>query len=290
LRKVDVAHVGYVIRLGKRIRRVKEGLCLIIPIIDELKTFNLQEQTRNYEPTDMFTSDRGRVNVNATIFFRILPVLVGKAKEKREKEEQEKEKKEEQGCILDVTPEVLEKGLQDATYDSIRESVAETPLEECLGRKAQIKIRDQATERLEKVAKKWGMKITEVAITDIEVTKEFKESILAEKNEVLKRKGELIKADSDKRTNIIRAEGEAEAIKKRTRGETYRIKEVAKYLGIGKNPSKYFMLEHYWNALESIAKGEGNVTVIPAKLTDFLSAVPMIKSLLGKSGSQSKEA
>jgi len=164
---------GVVFRLGKLRPNVKEpGLCLIIPIIDNLRKIGMRTVTLPVDSQKVITKDNVSIDVAAVAYYQV----VDAAKSVIE--------------IQDVLSAIYQ-----IAQTTVRNVVGQNVLDDVLSQT--IKINDAIKAILDKTTEKWGVYVSMVELKDIQLPESMQSAMSA-----------AAQAEREKRAKIIAAEGE----------------------------------------------------------------------------------
>jgi regulator of protease activity HflC (stomatin/prohibitin superfamily) len=169
---------GVLFRLGRLGTTKGPGLYWLIPLVDRVVKVDLRIVTVQLDTQETITRDGVAVRVNAVLWFRAVdPVLVVTSVQAW------------QGAII----QAAETGMRDA----IGQSELDLMLKDRVG------INRRLLELLSAAAGRWGVEIDAVEIKDVDIPEQMQRAIA--------REAEAIR---EKRSRIIKAEGESEAAAK----------------------------------------------------------------------------
>ena len=166
---------GLVLRLGRYRRTVEPGLTWLVPVIEGVIKIDMRERVINVEPQKVITKDNVSVTVDAVIYYR----------------------------ISDPVKATFE--VQNFAYAAT--TLAQTNLRNLIGDKSldeTLTARDTINANLrlvlDEATNTWGVKVTRVEVQKIDPPADITEAMSRQ-----------MKAERDKRANILEAEGVKQA-------------------------------------------------------------------------------
>ncbi len=216
---------GVIFRLGRLVGARGPGLFFVIPIIENMTIVDLRTVTYDVPSQEVVTKDNVTVRVNAVVYYR----------------------------VVDPTKAVTE--VFDYRYataqiaqTTLRSIIGQAELDEVLSEREKLNMKLQQI--IDEATNPWGIKVTAVEIKDVELPEEMRR-VMAMQAE----------AERERRSKIIRAEGEYQA--------AIKLKEAAEILA----QSRGALMLRYLQTLNEIAT-EPNTTIIlpiPVEFLEFAS-------------------
>ncbi|AXG97922.1 SPFH domain-containing protein [Deinococcus wulumuqiensis] len=256
-------------RFGKFQRTLKPGLNLIIPYIDQIgRKVNMMEQVFDVPSQEIITKDNALVTVDAVVFYQVLDAAKASYEVRN-----------------------LEQAVLNLTMTNIRTVTGSMDLDELLSNRDTINAKllvvvDEATEP-------WGVKVTRIEVKDIKPPADLVASMARQmKAEREKRanildaegfrQAAILKADGEKQAAVLKAEGEkqaafmeAEARERRAQAEAEATRVVSQAIAGGNVQAvNYFIAQQYVEALRDVASAPNQKTLIlPIEATSILGSL-----------------
>jgi len=170
-RVVSQYEKGLVLRLGRYRSTVDSGLTFLMPVIEGMIKVDMRERVINVEPQKVITKDNVSVTVDAVIYYRIIDPVK-------------------------ATFEVQNFGYAATTLaqTNLRNLIGDKSLDETLT--ARDTINANLRNVLDEATNTWGVKVTRVEVQKIDPPADITEAMSRQ-----------MKAERDKRANILEAEG-----------------------------------------------------------------------------------
>ncbi|TDA25172.1 MAG: slipin family protein [Archaeoglobi archaeon] len=204
---------GVIFRLGRLIGAKGPGLFFIIPFLDNMVKVDLRTVTYDVPAQEVVTKDNVTVRVNAVVYYRV----IDPAKAVTE--------------VFNYTYATAQ-----IAQTTLRSIIGQAELDELLSEREKLNIRLQQI--IDEATNPWGIKVTAVEIKDVELPEEMRR-VMAMQAE----------AERERRSKIIRAEGEYQA--------AMRLKEASDVLA----QSEGALFLRYLQTLNEVA-AEKNTTII----------------------------
>jgi regulator of protease activity HflC (stomatin/prohibitin superfamily) len=268
-----------VLKWGALDRVSSAGFRFVVPIMETGRIVDLRERVRRVPTQKYITSDNVVVDMDFVIYFRIIP------------EEAEK-------AVLSV--ENVEAAVINLAVASLRAVIGATTLASALSERE--KIRDTLQIRLDEVTGRWGVKVSQVEINEVDPPPGVKAAMEREKSaEAIKtaditesegqRQAEINRAEGDKQaailkaeglrqSEILQAEGDQQAAVLRAEGFSTaldRIYQVANTVDVKTMSLQYF------DTLKSLGSSPSTKFIFPMEFTS------MLQPFLGLGGNRNQE-
>ena len=256
-------------RFGKFQRTLKPGLNIIVPYIDRIgRKVNMMEQVLDVPSQEVITRDNALVTVDGVVFYQVLDAARASYEVRN-----------------------LEIATLNLTMTNIRTVMGSMDLDELLSNRDQINARllsvvDEATEP-------WGVKVTRIEVKDIrppaDLVASMARQMKAEREKRANildaegfRQAAILKAEGEKQAEILNAEGrrqaaflEAEARERAAEAEATATRVVSEAIANGNVQAvNYFIAQRYVDALKDVASAPNQKTLIlPIEATSILGSL-----------------
>lgn len=263
-------------RFGRFTRILSPGFNIVVPFIDTVgQKVVMMEQVLEIPPQEVISADNAMVKADAICFFQVIDA----AKASYE--------------ISD-----LYNAVQNLVMTNIRAIVGSMELDQILSHRDQINT--NLLLKVDEVTAPWGIKITRIEIKDITPPRDLVDAMAnqmkAEREkraQILRAEGEreaAIKvAEGEKRAQILKAEGEreaafleAEAREREAQAEARATQYVSEAIAQG-NPQaiNYFVAQKYIEALGQVASSDNSkVIMMPLEASSVIGSVAGINELI----------
>ena len=185
-----------VLKWGALDRVNDAGFRFVIPIVESGRIVDLRERVRRVPTQKYITNDNVLVDMDFVLYFRVLP------------EEAEK-------AVLNV--ENVEAAVISLAVANLRTVIGSTTLAQALAERERITGALQV--QLDEETGRWGVKVTQVAINEIDPPPGVKSAMEREKSAEAIKTADITESEGQRQAQINRAEGEKQAAILQAEGE-----------------------------------------------------------------------
>jgi len=276
-------------RFGKYTNILTPGLGVIIPIVDRIGAkLNMMEQVMDVPTQEVITRDNAMVSVDGVVFYQVLDAAK---------------------AAYEVSQ--LEFAIINLTMTNIRTVMGSMDLDELLSKRDDINTKllhivDDATTP-------WGVKVTRIEIKDIAPPRDLVDSMARQMKAEREKRANILEAEGLRQAAILRAEGEkqaaildaegrreaafrdAEARERLAEAEARATQMVSKAIAEGDVQAvNYFVAQKYVEAIRDIASADNHkVIFMPLEASSLIGTLGGIAELaresLGKRGGEAPD-
>ena len=262
-------------RFGRFTQSITPGLNLIVPFIDRIThKVNMMEQVLDIESQSVISKDNALIQADGVVFFQVL---------------------EASKATYEVND--LFNAMQNLCMTNIRTVLGAMALDEILSNRDQINasllgVVDAATDP-------WGIKVTRIEIKDLEPPADLVEAMGRQMKAERQKRADILEAEGKRQAEILRAEGEkqgaildaegrresayrdAEARERLAEAEAKATKLVSDAIAGGDARAiNYFVAQKYIEALQTIGSAENEkLVLLPMEATGILGSLAGIGEL-----------
>ena len=256
-------------RFGRYTKTLRPGLNIIVPVMDSVGAkLNMREQVLDVPSQEVITKDNAMVTVDGVVFFQVLDAPK---------------------AAYEVTN--LEYAILNLTMTNIRTVMGSMDLDELLSQRD--KINAELLHVVDDATTPWGIKVTRIEIKDITPPRDLVDSMARQMKAEREKRAQILEAEGLRQAAILRAEGEKQAAILEAEGEreaAYREAEARERLAeaeakattlvseaIAKgdvNAINYFVAQKYTEALREIASAENQkVILMPLEASSLIGSL-----------------
>lgn len=262
-------------RFGRYTRTLDPGLRFVIPLMDKVgRRINMMETVLDIEEQEVITRDNAMVVADAVAFYQVIDAARA-AYEVRN----------------------LELALKNISQTNIRSVLGSMDLDEALSNRDAINHRLLSV--IDAASSPWGVKVTRVEIKDLAPPPDISQAMARQMKAERDKRAEILMAEGQKQAAILKAEGEREAQIREAEGrrqaafldaegreraaeaEAKATAMVSEAIARGDVQAiNYFIAQKYTEALRDIAASPGSRTVmIPLEATGLIGSIAGIAEI-----------
>ena len=266
-------------RFGRYTKTLGPGLNIIVPYIDRIgERLNMMEVVLDIPPQEVISSDNAMVTTDAVCFYQV----------------QEPEK-----AAYEVNDR--ERAMQNLVMTNIRAVLGSLELDEMLSQRDRINA--ELLIKVDEATNPWGIKVTRIEIRDITPPADLVDAMARQMKAERDKRAQILEAEGqreaavqvaegEKRAQILAAEAQLEAAKREAEArerlaeaEARATQVVSDAIEVG-NPQalNYFVATKYTEALGQIAASDNNkVMMIPLEAASVIGSVAGIADIVNES-------
>ncbi len=262
-------------RFGRYTRTLSPGLHFIVPLMDKIGArINMMETVLDIDRQEVITRDNAMVMTDAVTFFQVVDAARA-AYEVRD----------------------LRNALSNLTQTNIRAVIGSMDLDESLSNRDVINAK--LLHVIDEAAQPWGVKVTRVEIKDLAPPPDINEAMARQMKAERNKRAEILNAEGHKQAAILEAEGDreaqirsaegrreaafldAEARERSAQAEAKATQMVSEAIAAGDIQAvNYFVAQKYTEALRDIAASSNSKTImIPLEAASLLGSISGISEI-----------
>lgn len=278
---VKVIPQGYnytVENFGRYTRTLNPGLHILIPVMERVGyRMNMKEQVLDIPSQDVITRDNAMVRVDGVTFFQILNAA---------------------RAAYEV--DVLEHSIVNLTMTNVRTVMGSMDLDELLSNRDHINAK--LLEVVDSATESWGVKVTRIEIKDIAPPRDLVDSMARQMKAEREKRAQILEAEGERQAAILQAEGEkqaavleaegrkeaafrdAEARERAAEAEAAATRMVSEAIAQGNVQAiNYFVANNYVKALESLAKAPNQkIIMMPLEASSVIGSLAGLAQITGE--------
>ncbi|MEM1370624.1 MAG: SPFH domain-containing protein [Pseudomonadota bacterium] len=278
---VKIVPQGYnytVENFGRYTRSLPPGLHFLVPVVERIgHKMNMKELVLDIPSQDVITRDNAMVRVNGVTFFQVLSAAK---------------------AAYEV--DALENSIINLTMTNIRTVMGSMDLDELLSNRDTInaqllRVVDDATES-------WGIKVTRIEIKDIDPPRDLVDAMARQMKAEREKRAQILEAEGSRESAILEAEGEkrsavleaegrreaafkdAEARERQAEAEAKATELVSTAIAEGNVQAiNYFVANNYVKALEKLATSPNQkVLMMPVEASSVIGSLAGLAEITGE--------
>jgi len=269
IRIVSPYQKGVIERLGRFLRVAPSGLTVIIPFLDSLTKVDMRESLVDVPPQEVITKDNVVVTVDAIVYFEATDPVK-------------------------LTYNVVDfyAASTKLAQTNLRNVVGEMELDEALT--SRDKINTKLREVLDDATDKWGVRVVRVEIKRIDPPADVTQAMHRQMKAEREKRAQILESEGLRAARILQAEGEAEAVKRVADAERYRreveatgqANAITTVFGAITNADvdQRIIAIQYIDALKAISNGSANKVFLPYESSALLGALGSIQEIFKSQG------
>ena len=256
-------------RFGRYTRTLYPGLRFLVPIMDRVgDRINMMETVLDIERQEVITRDNVMIAADAVAFYQVVDAARA-AYEVRN----------------------LVNALSNLSQTNIRSVLGSMDLDECLSNRDRINAKLLSV--IDQASNTWGVKVTRVEIKDLSPPPDINQAMAQQMKAEREKRAEILTAEGDKQAVILRAEGtresqireaegrkeaaflDAEARERLAQAEAKATQMVSAAIAEGDIQAiNYFVAQKYTEALRDVAASPNAKTImIPLEATGLIGSI-----------------
>ena len=253
-------------KFGTYVGTRRSGLHFLVPFVYHGTKVDLRERVTRVPTQKYITADNVVVDMDFVIYYRIMEEYAERA-------------------VLEI--QNFELAVVNLAFATLRAVIGSTTLSEALAERERI--RDALQVRMDEVTERWGVKISQVEINEIDPPPGVKAAMEREKSaEAIKtaditesegaRQSQINIAEGEKRAAILSAEGERQAEILKAEGEQQAAvlrasgfsEALEKINSVASNADGRTMSLQYFETLKSLGESPSTKWIFPMEFTSML--------------------
>ena len=273
-------------RFGRFTKALQPGLNFIVPFVERVThRVNMMEQVLDIDQQSVISKDNAAIVADGVVFYQVLDAALATYQVSR-----------------------LDHAMRNLCLTNIRTVLGAMNLDEILSNRDDIN--SQLLSVVDAATDPWGVKVTRIEIRDLEPPKDLVEAMSRQMKAERQKRADILEAEGHRQSEILRAEGEkqaaildaegrkeaayrdAEARERLAKAEARATQLVSDAIKQGDAQAiNYFVAQKYVEALHAIGTGNNEKLVLmPMEATGILGSLAGIGELSKSVFSSGKKA
>lgn len=256
-------------RFGRYTRTLQPGLNILTPFIERIGAkMSVMEQVLDIPTQEVITKDNASVSADAVAFYQVL-----------------------NAAQASYQISNLQNAIQNLTMTNIRSVMGSMDLDELLSNREVIN--DRLLRVVDQAVQPWGIKVTRVEIKDIQPPADLVESMGRQMKAEREKRAQILEAEGSRNAQILRAEGakqaavlkaegereaafrEAEARERLAEAEAKATQFVSQAIAAGDMQAiNYFVAQKYTEALVEIGRAPNSkIVLMPLEASSIIGSL-----------------
>lgn len=265
-------------KFGRYTRSLQPGLHILVPVMERVGyRMNMKEQVLDIPSQDIITRDNAMVRVDGVTFYQILNAA---------------------RAAYEV--DMLEHSIVNLTMTNVRTVMGSMDLDELLSNRDHINAK--LLEVVDAATEAWGVKVTRIEIKDIAPPRDLVDAMARQMKAEREKRAQILEAEGERQSAILQAEGEkqsavleaegrkeaafrdAEARERAAEAEAAATRMVSEAIAQGNVQAiNYFVANNYVKALESLAKAPNQkVIMMPLEASSVIGSIAGLAQITGE--------